>query len=58
MRKSARGCPKSNECSARRNDCYTKCDGFDKLNQRNANLLDSLDLRIFLTASSFPYFRN
>ena len=37
-----RGCPKSNECSARRNDCYTKCGGFDKLNHRNANLLDSL----------------
>ena len=39
-----RGCPKSNECSAhgaRRNDCYTKCGGFDKLNHRNANLLDS-----------------
>ena len=26
----------------RRNDCYTKCGGFDKLNHRNANLLDSL----------------
>ena len=24
-----------------RNDCYTKCGGFDKLNHRNANLLDS-----------------
>ena len=24
----------------RRNDCYTKCGGFDKLNHRNANLLD------------------
>ena len=38
------GCPKSNECSAhwaRRNDCYTKCGGFDKLNHRNANLLNS-----------------
>ena len=38
------GGPKSNECSAhwaRRNDCYTKCGGFDKLNHRNANLLDS-----------------
>ena len=37
--------PKSNECSAHwayRNDCYTKCGGFDKLNHRNANLLDSL----------------
>ena len=29
-----RGCPKSNER-------YTKCGGFDKLNHRNANLLDS-----------------
>ena len=28
------GCPKSNER-------YTKCGGFDKLNHRNANLLDS-----------------
>ena len=27
--------------TARRNDCYTKCGGFDKLNHRNANLLDS-----------------
>ena len=26
----------------RRNDCYTKCGGFDKLNHRNANLFDSL----------------
>ena len=25
----------------RRNDCYTKYGGFDKLNHRNANLLDS-----------------
>ena len=25
----------------RRNDCYTKFGGFDKLNHRNANLLDS-----------------
>ena len=24
-----------------RNDCYTKCGGFDKLNYRNANLLGS-----------------
>ena len=32
--KKKRGCPKSN-------DCYTKCGGFDKLNHRNANLLDS-----------------
>ena len=30
-----RNCPTSNEC-------YTKCGGFDKLNHRNANLLDSL----------------
>ena len=29
------GCPKSNER-------YTKCGSFDKLNHRNANLLDSL----------------
>ena len=29
------GCPKSNEH-------YTKCGGFDKLNHRYANLLDSL----------------
>ena len=28
--------------TTRRNDCYTKCGGFDKLNHRNANLLDSL----------------
>ena len=27
--------------TARRNDCYTKCGVFDKLNHRNANLLDS-----------------
>ena len=27
--------------TTRRNDCYTKCGGFDKLNHRNANLLDS-----------------
>ena len=25
--------------TTRRNDCYTKCGGFDKLNHRNANLL-------------------
>ena len=24
-----------------RNECYAKCGGFDKLNHRNANLLDS-----------------
>ena len=28
--------------TTRQNDCYTKCGGFDKLNHRNANLLDSL----------------
>ena len=28
--------------TTRRNDSYTKCGGFDKLNHRNANLLDSL----------------
>ena len=28
--------------TTRRNDCYSKCGGFDKLNHRNANLLDSL----------------
>ena len=27
--------------TTRRNDCYTKCGGFDKLNHRNANLWDS-----------------
>ena len=27
--------------TVRRNDCYTKCGGFDKLNHRNANLLNS-----------------
>ena len=37
------GCPKSNER-------YTKFGGFDKLNHRNTNLLDSLFLpsRIFI----------
>ena len=25
----------------RRNDCYTKCGGFDKLNHRNANFWDT-----------------
>ena len=34
------GYPKSNER-------YTKCGGFDKLNHRNANLLDSPILRYF-----------
>ena len=28
--------------TTRRNDCYTKYGCFDKLNHRNANLLDSL----------------
>ena len=32
------GCPKSNER-------YTKCGGFDKLNHRNTNLLDSSPVR-------------
>ena len=27
--------------TTRRNDCYTKCGGFDKLNHRNANFWDS-----------------
>ncbi|MBQ1175106.1 MAG: hypothetical protein IIX56_01720, partial [Treponema sp.] len=27
--------------TTRRNDCYTKCGGFDKLNHRNANLSGS-----------------
>ena len=27
--------------TTRRNDCYTKCGGFDELNHRNENLLDS-----------------
>ena len=39
--------------TTRRNDCYTKCGGFDKLNHRNANLLDSLYLRMFLPAFFF-----
>ena len=34
--------------TTRRNDCYTKCGGFDKLNHRNANLLDSPFRRYFL----------
>ena len=34
--------------TTRRNDCYTKCGGFDKLNHRNANLLDNLKFNIFL----------
>ena len=32
--------------TTRRNDCYTKCGGFDKLNHRNANLLDSPFLHV------------
>ena len=52
------GCPKSNECSAhwttRRNDCYTKCGGFDKLNHRNANLLDSPLGRYFEPTEKVP----
>ena len=34
--------PSNGSGTPRRNDCYTKCGGFDKLNHRNANLLDSL----------------
>ena len=34
--------PSTGSGTTRRNDCYTKCGGFDKLNHRNANLLDSL----------------
>ena len=37
--------------TTRRNDCYTKCGGFDKLNHRNANLLDSPV--IFLNVKNF-----
>ena len=33
--------PSTGSGTTRRNDCYTKCGGFDKLNHRNANLLDS-----------------
>ena len=40
------GCPKSNER-------YTKFGGFDKLNHRNTNLLDILNLRMFLPDSFF-----
>ena len=32
--------------TTRRNDCYTKFGGFDKLNHRNANLLDSLIIEL------------
>ena len=62
-----RGCPKSNECSAhwaRRNDCYTKCGGFDKLNHRNANLFDCLFLCVnfaflwwLLCNANFSYYK-
>ena len=34
--------PSTGSGTTRRNDCYSKCGGFDKLNHRNANLLDSL----------------
>ena len=34
--------PSTGSGTTLRNDCYTKCGGFDKLNHRNANLLDSL----------------
>ena len=33
--------PSTGSGTTRRNDCYTKYGGFDKLNHRNANLLDS-----------------
>ena len=33
--------PSTGSGTTRRNDCFTKCGGFDKLNHRNANLLDS-----------------
>ncbi|MBQ5908463.1 MAG: hypothetical protein IIW80_10485, partial [Treponema sp.] len=39
--------------TTRRNDCYTKCGGFDKLNHRNANLLANLFYRLFLTVNIF-----
>ena len=32
--------PSTGSGTTRRNDCYTKCGGFDKFNHRNANLLD------------------
>ena len=38
--------------TTRRNDCYTKCGGFDKLNHRNANLLDSLYIILFYKSKS------
>ena len=34
--------PSTGSGTSRRNDCYTKYGGFDKLNHRNVNLLDSL----------------
>ena len=34
--------------TTRRNDCYTKCGGFDKLNHRNANLLEQPPLKSFI----------
>ena len=37
-----RNYPSTGSGTFHRNDCYTKCGGFDKLNHRNANLLDSL----------------
>ena len=41
--------------TTRRNDCYTKCGGFDKLNHRNANLLDNPTPTAYIVplASSF-----
>ena len=43
------GCPKSNECSAH-------CGGFDKLNHRNATLLDSFDwILIFINQADFSF---
>ena len=48
--------PSTGSGTTRRNDCYTKCGGFDKLNHRNANLLDSpMKVVIFFTnyATSF-----
>ena len=43
--------------TARRNDCYTKCGGFDKLNHRNANLLDSpFAICVFYTLCFYEFF--
>ena len=36
-----RGPAESEGVCRKSNDCYTKCGGFDKLNHRNATLLDS-----------------